>query len=56
MNIKEAEALEMLTALFDTYWETAPVFPIPEEHERHKIAAKSVFLAGFIAAFRQQRI
>lgn len=37
-----------LDELFEKYWATAPIFPIPEEHARHKIACRAAFLQGII--------
>lgn len=34
---------------FEAYWAVAPVFPIPEEHDRHRIYAQTAYFAGVAA-------
>lgn len=36
-----------LDALFELHWADSPVFPVPEEHARHKIVSKTAYVAGY---------
>lgn len=52
MSTTYEETLKELVDLFEEYWKTAPVFPIPSEHELHKLVAKAAFMSGYLEGIK----
>jgi hypothetical protein len=46
---------EKIVEAFEDWWKNkAPVFPDPEEHERHRIVARSAWLSAYLWAIKMQ--